>query len=98
MKRVLVIDAGARSRRASRIKLAACGYQVIAAGDVASALRAAAHEYPEVVVIDLALPQLKGGEVIVRLRGRRRRRSSCCPRAPTAPTKVTRWTPALTIT
>ncbi len=69
MTRVLVVDDDAQILRALRINLAACGYQVLTAADGAGALRAAADGHPDVVVLDLGLPDLDGTEVIAGLRG-----------------------------
>jgi two-component system KDP operon response regulator KdpE len=67
--RVLVVDDDAQILRALRINLSARGYQVLTAVDGTSALRAAADGHPEVVVLDLGLPDLDGTEVIAGLRG-----------------------------
>ncbi|HEY1967942.1 MAG TPA: response regulator [Pseudonocardia sp.] len=69
MTRVLVVDDDAQILRALRINLTARGYQVLTAVDGTSALRAAADGHPEVVVLDLGLPDLDGTEVIAGLRG-----------------------------
>ncbi len=66
---VLVVDDDAQILRALRINLAARGYQVLTAADGAEALRAAADGHPDVVVLDLGLPDLDGAEVIAGLRG-----------------------------
>jgi two-component system KDP operon response regulator KdpE len=67
--RVLVVDDDPQIRRALRINLAAHGYRVLLAEDGGSALRAAAQELPDVVVLDLGLPDMDGAEVIEGLRG-----------------------------
>jgi two-component system KDP operon response regulator KdpE len=67
--RVLVVDDDAQILRALRINLAARGYEVLTAADGAGALRAAADGHPDVVVLDLGLPDLDGTEVIAGLRG-----------------------------
>jgi two-component system KDP operon response regulator KdpE len=67
--RVLVVDDDPQILRALRINLAARGYQVLTAVDGASALRAAADGNPQVVVLDLGLPDLEGVDVIAGLRG-----------------------------
>ncbi|MBV9313280.1 MAG: response regulator [Pseudonocardia sp.] len=69
MTRVLVVDDDARILRALRIHLSARGYQVLTATNGADALRAAADGHPDVVVLDLGLPNLDGTEVIAGLRG-----------------------------
>jgi len=67
--RVLVVDDDAQILRALRINLAARGYDVLTAADGAGALRVAADGQPDVVVLDLGLPDLDGTEVIAGLRG-----------------------------
>jgi two-component system KDP operon response regulator KdpE len=66
---VLVVDDDQQIVRALRINLAAHGYRVLVATDGRSALRAAADARPDVVVLDLGLPDMDGTEVIDGLRG-----------------------------
>jgi two-component system, OmpR family, KDP operon response regulator KdpE len=67
--RVLVVDDDPQILRALRINLTAHGYEVLLAADGAAALRAAADGHPDVVLLDLGLPDLDGVEVIEGLRG-----------------------------
>ncbi|GAA4658041.1 response regulator transcription factor [Amycolatopsis dongchuanensis] len=67
--KVLVVDDEPQIVRALRINLAARGYQVITAHDGAAALRAVADTKPDVVILDLGLPDMDGNEVIAGLRG-----------------------------
>jgi two-component system KDP operon response regulator KdpE len=67
--KVLVVDDEPQIVRALRINLTARGYQVLTAHDGAAALRAAADGKPDVVVLDLGLPDLDGNDVIAGLRG-----------------------------
>lgn len=69
MTRVLVVDDEPQILRALRINLCARGYEVTTAVDGASALRAAAERQPEVVVLDLGLPDMDGTEVLAGIRG-----------------------------
>lgn len=69
MTRVLVVDDEPQILRALRINLAARGYEVATASDGAGALRAATEKPPDLVVLDLGLPDLDGVEVIGGLRG-----------------------------
>ena len=55
--------------RALRINLSARGYEVLTAHDGSAALKAAAEGKPDVVVLDLGLPDVDGAEVIAGLRG-----------------------------
>lgn len=67
--KVLVVDDEPALARALAINLRAHGWQVVTAADGRSALEAAATEHPDVVVLDLGLPDLDGTEVISGLRG-----------------------------
>ncbi|MFI6577187.1 response regulator [Nocardiopsis sp. NPDC050513] len=67
--RVLVVDDDMQIIRAMRINLRARGHDVDTAPDGASALRLAAERHPDVVLLDLGLPDMEGMEVIQRLRG-----------------------------
>ncbi|MEU4408232.1 response regulator [Streptosporangium sp. NPDC023963] len=69
MTRILVVDDEPQLLRALRINLAARGYEVAVAGDGAAALRQAADRHPDLVVLDLGLPDMDGVEVIHGLRG-----------------------------
>jgi two-component system KDP operon response regulator KdpE len=66
---VLVVDDEPQIVRALRINLTARGYRVITAHDGTAALRAVAETKPDVVVLDLGLPDIDGNEVIAGLRG-----------------------------
>ncbi|HWC34819.1 MAG TPA: response regulator [Mycobacteriales bacterium] len=66
---VLVVDDEASIRRALRINLSAREYSVHTAEDGRSGLRAAASHRPDVVILDLGLPDMDGVEVIRGLRG-----------------------------
>ncbi|MEU8519426.1 response regulator [Streptomyces sp. NBC_01216] len=68
MTRVLVVDDEPQIVRALVLNLKARTYQVDTASDGATALRLAAAHQPDVVVLDLGLPDLDGVEVIRRLR------------------------------
>jgi two-component system KDP operon response regulator KdpE len=69
MTRVLVIDDEPQILRALRINLSARGYTVDTAATGAQALRTAAEHKPDVVVLDLGLPDMSGIEVLEGLRG-----------------------------
>ncbi|SHM47254.1 response regulator [Cryptosporangium aurantiacum] len=68
MTRILVVDDEPQLLRALRITLRARGYEVETASDGKAALEAAAHKHPELIVLDLGLPDLDGIEVIEGLR------------------------------
>ncbi|MEU7905118.1 response regulator [Actinoplanes sp. NPDC049118] len=69
MTRILVVDDEPQILRALRVNLRARGYDVDTAGDGNTALKAATGNPPDLVVLDLGLPDLDGVEVIGGLRG-----------------------------
>jgi two-component system, OmpR family, KDP operon response regulator KdpE len=69
MTRVLVIDDEAPILRALKINLTARQYDVSTATDGASGLAAMARERPDVLILDLGLPDMDGTEVIRGVRG-----------------------------
>jgi two-component system KDP operon response regulator KdpE len=66
--RVLVVDDDPQISRALRVTLRAAGYDVVTVPDGRTALRAAAAEHPDLIVLDLGLPDLDGTEVLAGLR------------------------------
>jgi len=66
---VLVIDDEPQILRALRINLSVRGYDVVTAATGAAALRAAAERRPDVVILDLGLPDMSGVDVLAGLRG-----------------------------
>ena len=69
MTRVLVVDDEPQILRALAINLRARHYEVYTAADGASALATAASHPPDLVILDLGLPDIDGIEVIRGLRG-----------------------------
>ncbi|MEV4414919.1 response regulator [Catellatospora sp. NPDC049609] len=69
MTKILIVDDEPQILRALRINLKARGYDVEVTDTGGGALRAAAAYHPDVVVLDLGLPDLDGVEVIRGLRG-----------------------------
>jgi two-component system KDP operon response regulator KdpE len=66
--RVLVVDDEAQIRRSLRVALRANGYEVEEAATGEAALEQAATRPPELVILDLSLPDIDGVEVCRRLR------------------------------
>ncbi|MHB1430916.1 MAG: response regulator [Streptosporangiaceae bacterium] len=69
MTRVLVVDDEPQIVRALRINLRARKYDVTTAGTGSQALEQAAHAPPDLVILDLGLPDMDGVDVIGGLRG-----------------------------
>ena len=68
MTRILVVDDEPQIRRALRRSLEAQDYEVATAEGAEEGLALAAARTPNLVVLDLGLPDLDGTEVIRRLR------------------------------
>jgi|SRR6185437_1563822 len=68
MTRVLIVDDEPQILRALRINLLARQYEVVTARDGTEALRLVSAERPDLVVLDLGLPDVDGVEVIRKLR------------------------------
>ena len=69
MTRVLVIDDEPSILRALRINLTARNYEVSTANDGASGLAAVSRDRPDVLILDLGLPDMDGTDVIHGVRG-----------------------------
>jgi two-component system, OmpR family, KDP operon response regulator KdpE len=69
MSRVLIVDDDPQLLRAMRVNLTARGYQVATAGTGADGLAAASRNPPDVVIVDLGLPDMDGVVVVEGLRG-----------------------------
>ena len=68
MTRILIIDDEPQILRALRINLTARQYDVTTAADASLGLRAAERGHPDLIVLDLGLPDLDGLDVIRTLR------------------------------
>ena len=67
--RILVVDDEPQIQRFLKPSLMAAGYDVAEAGTGAQALKAVATQAPDLVILDLGLPDMDGKEVIASLRG-----------------------------
>jgi two-component system KDP operon response regulator KdpE len=65
---LLLVEDDEPMRRSVVANLAAHGYRVVEAGDVASALRSWDAERPDLILLDLGLPDGDGGSVVRRVR------------------------------
>jgi len=70
--RILVIDDTDANRYAVSRHLTASGYVVSEAATGADGLARAAHELPDLIILDIRLPDINGFEVARRLRAERR--------------------------
>jgi DNA-binding NtrC family response regulator len=68
LNRILVVDDDESLRRITQIQLEEDGYEVLAAGDGAHALKAVEEAAPAVVITDLKMPGMSGIELLRRLR------------------------------
>ncbi len=66
--KVLVVDDEPQIRRALRTSLEAHGYEVAAVGTGEEGVLAAADQQPDLMLLDLGLPDIDGTEVIARVR------------------------------
>ncbi|WVT73658.1 response regulator [Sinorhizobium chiapasense] len=69
VERILVVDDEPQIQRFLKPALSAAGYDILEAMTGAEALKAAATNAPDVVILDLGLPDMDGKEVIANLRG-----------------------------
>jgi two-component system, OmpR family, KDP operon response regulator KdpE len=69
VNRILIVDDDPQLLRALRINLTARGYQVATASTGADGLAAASRNPPDVVIVDLGLPDMDGVVVVEGLRG-----------------------------
>jgi two-component system cell cycle response regulator DivK len=74
--RILLVEDNETIRHAFRILLEDSGYAVIEAASGDEALRQAAEEAPDVILMDLGLPDINGLEVTRRLRAAERTRET----------------------
>ena len=68
MSRILVVDDEPQIRKFLRISLGANGYEVTEAGNAKEGIEAARVQKPDVVILDLGLPDMDGQEAISAIR------------------------------
>ena len=66
--RILVVDDVELNRRLLEAQLSVDYYQVISAGDGEEALRLASQERPDIVLLDVMMPEIDGFEVCRRMK------------------------------
>ena len=68
MKKILIADDKDSSRELVRTVLERCGYEVIEATNGSEALREALSQQPDLIVLDLHMPEMDGFGVVQQLR------------------------------
>ena len=66
--RILIVDDEPDVRKALEMRLQAEGYQVLQAENGMSGLRAALKSKPDLIILDVDMPDIDGGEVAARLK------------------------------
>lgn len=74
MTTVLVVDDNLRNRKLARDVLGAAGFRTLAAATGAEGIALATEHEPDVILLDLRLPDMPGAEVVERLRNGERTR------------------------
>ena len=69
MTRILIIDDDPQLLRALRVNLTARRYEVLTAADGTTGLAVASRTRPDLVIVDLGLPDVDGVSVVEGLRG-----------------------------
>ena len=67
-KKILIVDDEPDILRAAKIRLISFGYEVITAGDGRSAIDLIQKEAPDLILLDLRLPQMSGDEICAQLK------------------------------
>jgi len=67
-KRILVVDDEARVREMIEFRLRLFGYEVLHAANGSEALAVASREVPDLVLLDVMMPELDGFQVCARLK------------------------------
>ncbi|MFD1747469.1 response regulator [Rhizobium helianthi] len=69
LSRILIVDDEPQIQRFLKPALAAAGYDVLEAANGAEAMKAVATQAPDLIILDLGLPDMDGKDVVSQLRG-----------------------------
>ena len=86
-KTILVVDDKASVRMLVREYLTEQGFRIVVAGNGREALYAARHEKPDLILLDIMMPEMDGYEFIRAHRQEATRRSSCSRHGSRRPTR-----------
>lgn len=70
--RILVVDDEKAIRRFLKVSLTSCGYDIFESSTGSEALEKSVSSHPDIIILDLGLPDVSGIEVIRRIRERAR--------------------------
>ena len=96
--KILIVDDEPAIRRFLKASLESEGFQIVAAETAAQALSAVAQAKPDLMILDLGLPDLDGLDVIRQVRAGNPLPMSCCRCAATSRARSRRSMPAPTTT
>ena len=96
--RILIVDDDPLLQKSLTLLLMMQGYDVESATTAQAAFEALDRHRPELIVLDLGLPDLDGLEVCTRVRQASDVPTSCCRQKPASRTKCRRsnWAPMIT--
>ncbi|NLT67579.1 MAG: response regulator [Acidobacteria bacterium] len=67
-RKILIVDDNRTMRKALELKLSSYGYRIVTAGDGKEGLEIAARELPDLIISDVDMPVMDGGEMVSKLR------------------------------
>lgn len=70
MPKILIIEDDPKLKEAVALKLEKSGFEVISVGDGKPGIFEAIAEKPDLIILDLMMPEMGGEETLIRLKGR----------------------------
>ena len=68
MSNILVIEDEASIQKLAKVNLTASGFRVLVAGNGKDALKLAQTEHPDLILLDLMLPDMSGWDILMTIR------------------------------